>query len=236
MRGARCSSCRRRMTSGSAAGTGRADRQGLAGRRAVVCSAAACAALGAALAVGASWSLALLAAWDTAAAMFLAWVWWTVARLDSAGTERTAAAEDDSRAASEALLLGAGVASLIAVAFVLAHAGHAEPSSRDALTALAVASALLAWATVHTVYALRYARLFYAPPQGGLAFHEDDRPDYADFAYVALTIGMTFQVSDTDISKRPIRRAAIHHALLSYLFGAVILGIAVSTVAAILGS
>jgi uncharacterized membrane protein len=69
---------------------------------------------------------------------------------------------------------------------------------------------------------------------GGLSFHEDDPPDYADFAYVALTIGMTFQVSDTDISKRKIRRAAIQHALLSYLFGSVIVAITVSTIAVLL--
>jgi uncharacterized membrane protein len=71
------------------------------------------------------------------------------------------------------------------------------------------------------------------PPVGGLDFREDDQSDYADFAYVALTIGMTFQVSDTEISKRPVRRAAIHHALLSYMFGTMILGIIVNSVAAL---
>ena len=70
---------------------------------------------------------------------------------------------------------------------------------------------------------------------GGLSFHQDDGPDYRDLAYVALTIGMAFQVSDTEISNRQIRRAAIHHALLSYLFGTVIVAVTVSTVAALLG-
>jgi uncharacterized membrane protein len=224
------------MTSGSAADGARIDRRGLAGRRAAVAAGAAATVLPVVLAAGVAWSVALLLGWDSAATVFLVWVWATISRRDDVQTRSIAAAEDDSRAASEALLLAASVASLVAVAFVLAQAGHAEPTRRGVLTALAVGSALLAWATVHTVYALRYARLYYAPPEGGLAFHGDGCPDYTDFAYVALTIGMTFQVSDTDISKRPIRRAAIHHALLSYLFGAVILGIAVSTVAAILGS
>ena len=212
------------------------NRQGLAGRRAAVATAVAAAALAVALAAGAPWSAALLVAWDAAAAVFLVWVWATAVRRDSGGTARIAASEDDSRTASEALVLGASVASLIAVGFVLAKAGHAAPGDRGILTALAVGSVLFAWATVHTVYALRYARLFYADPRGGIAFHGEEPPDYVDFAYVALTIGMTFQVSDTDISKRPIRRAAIHHALLSYLFGVVILGITVSSIAAILGS
>jgi uncharacterized membrane protein len=78
---------------------------------------------------------------------------------------------------------------------------------------------LLAWAAIHTVYTLRYAQLYYAAPVGGIDFHADDPPDYLDLAYVALTIGMAYQVSDTDLSQKRIRRAAIHHALLSYLFG-----------------
>ena len=140
------------------------------------------------------------------------------------------------RTVSEALLLGASVVSLVAVGYSLVDAGHAAAGHRVALTALTVGSVVLAWATVHTVYALRYARLFHAAPVGGISFHSEEPPDYVDFAYVAVTIGMTYQVSDTDISKRPIRRAAIHHALLSYLFGAVILGITVSSIATILGS
>jgi uncharacterized membrane protein len=70
---------------------------------------------------------------------------------------------------------------------------------------------------------------------GGIDFHDDDQPDYLDLAYLALTIGMAFQVSDTDITEKPIRRVAIKHALLSYLFGTVILSVTVSSVAALLG-
>jgi len=103
------------------------------------------------------------------------------------------------------------------------------------LAALAVASVLLSWTTVHTIFTLRYARLYYAPPVGGIGFQDHEQPSYADFVYVAFTIGMTYQVSDTDLAKRPIRSAALHHALLSYLFGSVILAVTVSLVAAILG-
>ncbi len=223
------------MTSGSSTGRIRFRRQGLAGRRTAAAGAAGLAALAAAWAAGATWSVALALAWDVAAAVYLVWVWANVGRLDGARAQRVAASEDDSRAAAEALLLSASVASLVAVGFVLAEAGRTGAGHRGALTALAVVSVLLAWAVVHTLFALRYARLFYAPPVGGLGFGEHDPPDYADFAYVAFTIGMTFQVSDTEISKRPIRRAAIHHALLSYVFGTMILGIFVNSIAALLG-
>jgi uncharacterized membrane protein len=176
----------------------------------------------------------VLSAWDVTAGIFLGWVWLTITRLDAAATCRSAGAEDDPPRQRDGLLLGASVASLVAVVFVLARTGHADPGLRAGLTVFAVVSVVLSWATVHTIFALHYARLYYSEPVGGLSFHEDDPPDYADFAYVALTIGMTFQVSDTDISKRKIRRAAIQHALLSYLFGSVIVAITVSTIAVLL--
>jgi uncharacterized membrane protein len=197
---------------------------------------AAVLALAVAVAAGASWTVAVLVTWDVAAVVYLGLVWAIVATTDAEATARMAQNEEGSRRTSEGILLGAGTASLVAVGFTLAQAGREHHAGRAALTVLAVVSVALAWACVHTVYTLRYARLYFTPLVGGLGFDEKEPPQYLDFAYVAFTIGMTFQVSDTDISRRPIRRAALHHALLSYLFGAVILAIAVSTVASLLGS
>ena len=149
-------------------------------------------------------------------------------------TSRLARTEDASRAAAELILIGAGAGSLLAVMFTLGQAGHAGPPGRGLLTALAIGSVALAWMSVHTVYLLRYARYYYSPPEGGIDFH-GEAPDYADFAYLALTIGMTFQISDTDVTAKRVRRAVLHHALLSYLFGTVIVAITVSSVAALLG-
>jgi uncharacterized membrane protein len=208
---------------------------GLAGRRAAVGGVAAVAGLAVGLGVGAAWSTDLLAAWDAAALTYLGLVWPAIATANQAATARLARDEEGSRRTSESVLLGANGASLIAVAFTLSAAGHAGHAGRIGLTILAVGSVALAWACVHTVYTLRYARLYYTEPAGGIGFPDGAAPDYLDLAYVAFTIGMTFQVSDTDLSKKGIRRAAIHHALLSYLFGAVILAIAINTVASLLG-
>jgi uncharacterized membrane protein len=76
--------------------------------------------------------------------------------------------EDGSNAAGEPAIVGAGVASIVVVAFTLAEAGRAHGAARVAIVALAVASALLAWASIHTVYTLRYARSYYAAPVGGI--------------------------------------------------------------------
>ena len=89
---------------------------------------------------------------------------------------------------------------------------------------------------MHTVFALRYAHIYYTEPEGGIDFKTKggERPDYVDFAYTAFTVGMTFQVSDTDITRREIRRTVLRHALLSFLFGAVIVASAVNIVATLL--
>ncbi|MBV8982235.1 MAG: DUF1345 domain-containing protein, partial [Acidimicrobiia bacterium] len=91
----------------------------------------------------------------------------------------------------------------------------------------------VSWAVVHTVFTLRYASLYYANG-GGIDFNEDDKPNYRDFAYLALTIGMTYQVSDTDLQTKPIRHTAIRHALLSYVFGAVVVAMVINVVASLL--
>ena len=211
-----------------------ADQSGLAAMRVMFGGVGGLAAAAVAAGLGASWSVAALCASDVAALVFVAWVWLTVVMADPRETARIALAEDNSRAAAEAVLLGAGAASLVAVAFTLGQAGHTGSPDRGLLTALALASVALAWTSVHTVFVLRYARLYYSPPEGGIDFH-GETPDYRDFAYLALTIGMTFQVSDTDLTGKRVRRTALHHALLSYVFGTGIVAITVSSVAALLG-
>jgi uncharacterized membrane protein len=209
--------------------------KGLALRRTTIAAAAGAIALAATAGAGAAWPVAVVIGWDVGAIVEVVWVWSGIWRRDAADTERLAAAEDPAPSPAERLMLNAGVASLVAIAFVLNEAGHATGVERGVLTAFALASVLLSWALVQTILTLRYARLYYAQPVGGIGFSDDDPPGYADFAYVAFTIGMCFQVSDTDLAKRPIRRAALHHALLSYVFGSVILAVTVNSVAAILG-
>jgi len=210
------------------------DHSGLAARRVVAALILAVITAAIAVGAGATWSVAALGAEDAAAAVFLIAVSASIAGADAAATARLARAEDASRAGAEAVLLGAGVASLLAVFFTLAQAGHSGAPGRGLMTALAIASVALAWLSVHTVFLLRYARIYFTPPDGGIDFG-DEPPDYGDFAYLALTIGMTFQVSDTDLTAKRVRRVALHHALLSYLFGTVIVAITVSSVAGLLG-
>jgi uncharacterized membrane protein len=175
------------------------------------------------------WQLALLAGWSVASVTFVAWVWLTLGRLDAAATRRHATGEDPSRATADLLLVGSSVASLAGVALALLK-GASAPSWADPVNALVLATVASSWGTIHTVFALRYADLYYRQ-RGGVEWNGDGDPDYRDFAYLAFTVGMTFQVSDTAITTRAMRRTVLRHALLSYLFGVVIIAATINVVA-----
>jgi uncharacterized membrane protein len=175
----------------------------------------------------------VISGWDVVAGAFVVMVVLHVRSKDAAATRALARREDDSRVAADLVLLGSSLASLVGVALVLRLAANAQGAGHGLLTAVAVLSVVMSWSAVHTVYTLRYARLYYAV-DGGIDFHGDGPPDYGDFAYMALTLGMTFQVSDTDLTARPIRRAAMVHALISYLFGSVVVGMTINVIAGLL--
>jgi uncharacterized membrane protein len=176
-------------------------------------------------------ALAPLAGWDAAAAVFVGWTWRSIWPMDAAQTARHAAQEDPSRTATDLFLLIAAVASLLAVGLVIVTAGNKGGLFEGVQVGLGVASVVLSWTVVHTVFTLRYSRLYYSGPDGGIDFNEDDPPRYSDFAYLAFTIGMTFQVSDTDLKTKDIRATALRQALLSYLFGTVIVATTINLIA-----
>ena len=179
-------------------------------------------------------SAAILAGWDVAVVIYLAWVWIAVWRLDPGTTARLAKREDPSAPVAELVVISAGIAMLVAVGFALVRAGQATGGMKAFLVTLGLLSVVLSWTIVHTVYALWYARAYYSEPDGGIEFNEEEPPTYTDFAYFAFTVGMTYQVADTNITSKVIRRTPLHHAFLSYLFGAVLLGLVINVVATLL--
>jgi uncharacterized membrane protein len=181
-----------------------------------------------------TWGLAVVVGWDAAAVAFLATVWPVLRRADGVDTERLAQREDEPRGSAAVLLLGASVASLFGVGLVLVVAGRNGGSARVLLIGVAVVTVMVSWTVVNTVYTLRYADLHYGSAAGGVGFDDPEgswRPAYRDFAYVAFTIGMTYQVSDTSVRDPSIRRTVLGHAVLSYVFGVVIVAGSVSLIA-----
>jgi uncharacterized membrane protein len=190
-------------------------------------------AAGVATGLAGAWGYAPLAGWDVAAAIFCVWLWTTIPQMAASATKTHATREDPGRTAGDAIVIVAAVASLISVGYVLVQAASASGGQQDGLAGLAVASIVLSWFTVHTLFALRYASLYYRSPPGGVDFKQKSEPRYADFLYLAFTIGMTFQVSDTDLNTTVFRATALRHALLAYLFGAVILAGTINLIASL---
>ena len=178
-----------------------------------------------------AWQLTVLAGWVSAAVVLLAWILIEVMRLDPEQTSIHATTEDDSRVTAHLLLVGASSAALMGAAAAFVKASQTEGAGKLVLTAAGVATVVVSWAVVHVVFTLRYAHEYYSDPAGGIDFKNDEPPDYHDFAYVAFTIGMTFQIADTDVQARLIRRTVLRHALLAYVFGAVILAVTINVIA-----
>lgn len=176
------------------------------------------------------WLLAPALGWAAAAVLYIVSVWVIVAPLDAADTATHATREDPARPITDVLLILASLASLGSILIVLLQARVAAGPGQVLLAALAVVGVALSWVLVHTLFALRYASIYYTD-DGGVDFNQPDAPRYADFAYLAFTIGMTFQVSDTTLTSSRMRAAALRHALMSFLFGSVILATLINLVA-----
>ena len=176
-------------------------------------------------------SLAAILAWDFSALIYMLWVWRTIWPMDPERTAEVAVSEDPTRATSDLITVGAAIVSLVVVGFLLSQVSSETGTTKGLLAALGVASVAISWAIVHTVFTLTYARLYYTGEDGGVDFKEPTPPRYSDFAYLAFTIGMTFQVSDTDLKDNEFRRAALRQGLLSYLFGTGILATTINLVA-----
>lgn len=186
--------------------------------------------MGTAALIGANYAPSV--GWVCAAATFLAWTWSAVASMDASDTAGHATGEDPSKRATDVLVLGASVASLGGVGYLLVQASAATGVTQGLAAALGVVSVVISWLVVHTLFTLKYAQLYYTS-NGGIDFNQAARPRYFDFAYLAFTIGMTFQVSDTSLTSPAMRATALRHALLSYLFGSFILAATVNLLASL---
>jgi len=180
----------------------------------------------------------VVAGWDAGGVVLLGLAWWVILTSDAEAMRQRAAMVDPGARVVSLTVIAGCVFSLFAAAVVMRRAEHLTPTSAalGLLSTLCLAAVIIAWFLVHTAYTLRYAHLYYCDDEegiGGLEFPAHTPPDALDFAYFAFTLGMCFQVSDVAISSRPIRRVALGHALLSFLFNSAILALALNLVFAI---
>ena len=139
------------------------------------------------------------------------------------------------------LTLAVVVVSFVAVSNEFAAIKSSTPGRRGLQVTLVAATLFLSWLVTHVTFALRYAHEFYARDLGGpdvdrgLDFPAEPAPDYLDFMYFSLVLGMTFQVSDVQVTSRKLRRVAALHGLISFLFNTVIVAFTVNIAAGLMG-
>lgn len=182
------------------------------------------------------WDFALITGWAAASITYVIWVWAMIGHMDAATTSSHATREDPARPMADLLIVLASIASLGAIVFLLIGTSGASDTVQVVVAAFAVFGVALSWFLIHTLFTLRYASLYYQGVDGGVDFNQKEPPSYGDFAYLAFTLGMTFQVSDTNLTTREVRMTALRHGLLSYLFGSVILASLINLIAGLSSS
>jgi uncharacterized membrane protein len=148
--------------------------------------------------------------------------------------------EDSSRTLIFAFVIIASLVSLLAIIFLLKSSKDLSPEKVTGHVILAMTSVIVSWLLVHTIFTLLYAHLFYTTVTdadnkrkaiGGLEFPGDEKePDYLDFVYFSFVLGMTFQVSDIEISSRQIRRLAWIHGMVSFAFNTAIVALSINVI------
>jgi len=214
---------------------------GIAPRRAVgrtTVALAVGAATGLALGLRYSTAVATLGGWNAGGLTLLALAWLTIGTADPQTTGQRAAAEDPGRTVVTALVILASLAALLAVTVLVRSPEQIAPREEAELLALCLATVAVSWTLTHTAFTLRYAHIYYREdddPVGGVDFPGGAPPSYRDFAYLAFTVGMTFQVSDTPVSNPHMRHTVLVHAVLSFLYSTAILAFVLNLVAGMAG-
>ena len=182
------------------------------------------------------WVMRALVGWDVGALVYVSLTFGMMARSDVAAMRFHASNQDEGAAGILFLTVASALASLLAIVFLLGKVGMGDVPKQGSDLVLAIATIVLSWTLIHTIFSVHYAHEFYGDGGvGGLAFPGDEKePDYWDFVYFSFVIGMTSQVSDVGITSKEIRRTVVVHGIVSFLFNAALLALTVNIAASVL--
>lgn len=182
----------------------------------------------------------ILLAWTAGAMAYLGLSLWLALTMDAHRTRQRAQAQDPPGLLSLVLLMMSVVASAGAITVLLQEVRTLSSGARLGhltLTLLALASS---WLLMQTLFAFRYAHLYYhaelrgQAQGGGLAFPGSQAPDYFDFLYYAFVVGMTSQVSDVVVTDRTMRRLTLMHSVTAFAFNMLILALSINVIASVI--
>lgn len=193
------------------------------------------AALGLAVGVAASIfappEVALVLGWDVAALVYITHLWAALLAVPPEKLRSWSSEEDEGRWALTLILAAGAGASFVAIFAMVSD------KSSGIVLGLAAFTILTSWALLHSAFAAHYAHRCYdaGADKPGIDFPGDDEPVFLDFAYYAFTVGMTFQVSDTDTQSSAMRQLTLVHGVISFVFNTVIIAISVSVASSLMG-
>ena len=183
-----------------------------------------------------------VAAYDVAAILILIYDWTVGLRNNAAHTIRRAALTDPGRNFLLFVVVMSALAGLASAIVILGKGPNVAAINRNAALTFGILAVVLGWLLIHTTFIFRYAHLYYfdsdedGTAQRGLTFPGTTEPDDYDFAYFSFVIGMTFQVSDVEITDPGVRTIALLHALLSFAYNTAILALVVNLASSLLNS
>lgn len=185
----------------------------------------------------------ILVSWTSCATTLIILNWLIIIFADPRSVRNAARILDYSRLVIFLFIVIASIASLVAVASLLVseRAGHSP--GRNYHIGLAIATVVLSWWLIHTIFSVHYAHMYYDTDTdeggrlkvGGLQFPHTEEPDYLDFVYFGFVIGMTFQVSDVEIADRKIRRMGLLHGVVAFAFNMSIIALTVNLISTLVG-
>lgn len=174
--------------------------------------------------------------WDAFALSFIVTSWIVFFTRPVAEIIKQANKDDGSRPFVLISILVSSFASMFTVLLLMISKGQSP--DREALSViLSIMGMVLSWIMVHTIFTFHYAHMYYGegkddtPDSRPLDFPGEKNPDYLDFAYFAFVIGMTFQVSDVEISSGKIRRTALAHGLLAFALNTFVVALTINLIA-----
>ncbi len=174
--------------------------------------------------------------WDTFSIIMVVFGWLTFFKTTAFQIRAQAKVQDENRIVIFSIVLIATLAGLIAVIILIITKKESHSESEYKIP-IAVLGMLLSWLLIHTTFTLRYAHIFYGNQEenadkhaGGLEFPKEAKPDYLDFAYFSFNIGMTFQVSDVEITSKRLRKLVLLHSLISFIYATIMIALTINVI------
>lgn len=182
--------------------------------------------------------ISIVCAWDILALTDILLAWNVILKKNAKNIVMNAKLQDANRSAILIFITVSALMSLIAISLLLKSVKFSQNYSLNTILLLAFITVAVSWVLIHTVFTIHYSHIYYSDDngthKGGLIFPNDANPTFTDFAYYSFVVGMTFQVSDVQVTSKRVRKLTLIHGIISFIFNTFILALAINIIAGLL--